>query len=257
MLTFVYTKHFVYKPKTETMLKLLFASALTSLLSMASFAQNHKENTETIEGNGKLVTREVPVNSFDALKASGVYELKLSQGSKEAVKIEADENLQDLFQVRNEGSKLIIDMKKLEHKNLKIHDKIRIYVTFKNLKSMEFSTVGNVNSEEALTFSDLELENHSVGHVDLKLNANKVEIKNTSVGNVKLSGKADNAVVTNSGVGSIQAGNFVVQTMSIENTGVGNAEVNAEKNIKVKDSFLGKVRNKGAAHIRRMNKVVI
>ena len=241
------------------MLKLLFASALTSLITLASFAQNktNKEENETLEGNGKLVTREVPVSSFDALKASGIYELKLSQGAKEAVKIEADENLQDLFQVHNEGSKLVIDMKKLEHKNLKIHDKIRIYVTFKNLKSMEFSTVGNVNSEEALTFNNLELDNRSVGHVNLNLTADKVEIKNTSVGNVKLSGKAQEAVVRNSGVGSIQAGDFVVQTMNIENTGVGHAEVNAEKNIKVKDSFLGKVRNKGAAHIRRMNKVVI
>src|SRR6476659_8504906 len=99
------------------MLKLLLASTLTSLVTMASFEKkkNYKQENETLEGNGKLVTRDVPVSSFDALKASGVYELKLSQGAKEAVKIEADENLQDLFQVHNEGSKLIIDMKKLEH----------------------------------------------------------------------------------------------------------------------------------------------
>ena len=109
---------------------------------LASFSDAQDDNKrETIEGNGKSVTRDVTVSSFSALEASGVYELKLSQGSKESVKIEADENLQDLFQVHNEGSKLVIDMKKLEHKNLNIHDKIRIYVTFKNLKSMELSAI--------------------------------------------------------------------------------------------------------------------
>jgi hypothetical protein len=38
---------------------------------------------------------------------------------------------------------------------------------------------------------------------------------------------------------------------------VGGAEVNAEKEIKVKDSFLGKVKNKGAATIKRAERVRI
>jgi hypothetical protein len=233
------------------MRKILLAAACGLILSPAALAQKQ----ETLEGNGKLVTKEVPVSSFDALKASGIYELKLSQGDKETVKIEADENLQELFQVRNEGSKLVIDMKKLENKNLKSKNKMRVYVTFKKLKEMELSTVGNVGSEEQLSFDDLDVKNKSVGNVDLKLTANKIDLENKSVGNVKLSGKAQNAVVKNQGVGSIEAGNFIVQTMNIENSGIGHAEVNAEKDLKVKDSFLGKVKNKGNAAVRKMNKV--
>ncbi|HEU4633648.1 MAG TPA: DUF2807 domain-containing protein, partial [Flavisolibacter sp.] len=101
----------------------------------------------------------------------------------------------------------------------------------------------------------LDMKNKSVGNVDLTLTANTIDLENKSVGNVKLSGKAQNAVVKNQGVGSIEAGNFVVQTMNIENSGIGHAEVNAEKNLKVKDSFLGKVKNKGQAQVRKMNKV--
>ena len=213
------------------------------------------KNSETIQGNGKLVTREVAVTSFDALKASGVYELKLSQGDKESVKIEADENLQEYFNVHNEGAQLVVEMKKLEHKNFKSTNKIRVYVTFKNLKEMDLSTVGNVAAEESLAFDNLNINNKSVGNIDLKLTANSLDLKNKSVGNVKLSGKAENAVVKNNGVGSLQAGSFVVQTMNIENTGVGAAEVNAQKDLKVKDSFLGQVKNRGAAPMRKMNKV--
>ncbi len=234
------------------MRKILLVALAGILLHQAATAQ---EKHETLEGNGKLVTREVPVSSFDALKASGIYELKLSQGSKETVKIEADENLQELFQVRNEGNKLVIDMKKMENKNLKSKNKMKVYVTFKKIKEMELSTVGNVGSEEQLAFDDLDMKNKSVGNVDLKLTANKIDLKNTSVGNVKLSGKAQDAVVKNSGVGSLEAGSFVVQTMNIENTGIGSAEVNAEKDLKVKDSFMGKVKNKGTAPVRKMNKV--
>ena len=57
--------------------------------------------------------------------------------------------------------------------------------------------------------------------------------------------------------GSWNAGSFVVQTMKIDNSGVGSAEVNAEKEIKVTDSMLGRVKNKGAAPMKKNNKVEI
>jgi hypothetical protein len=148
-------------------------------------------------------------------------------------------------------------MKKLEHKGLNSKNKMRVYVTFKKLKELDLKTVGNVNADAPLSFDDLEMKNKSVGNVDLNLTANKLNLENNSVGNVKLSGKAQDAVVKNRGVGSLQASNFMVQTMNIENTGVGSAEVNAEKDLKVKDSFLGKVRNKGEAKKRSMNRVKV
>lgn len=236
------------------MRRILFISALGLLFSFASKAQNDRE---TIEGNGKLVTRDVPVKSFSELKANGVYELKLTQGDKEAVRIEADENLQEYFTVTNEGSKLIINTEKLRDKNLKGKVKMKVFITFKNLKNLEIATVGSVQSENQLAFDDLDFKNKSVGNVNLKLTANKFNMENKSVGNVELSGKAEDATVKNNGVGSLDASDFIVQTMDIENSGVGNAAVNAQKTLKVKDSFLGKVRNKGAATARKMNKVAI
>lgn len=237
------------------MKRFLFTSLACLFLAGFSHAQNDNNKRETIEGNGKKVTHDVTVSSFNSLEASGVYELKLSQGDKESVKIEADENLQQYFNVHNEGNKLVIDMDKLKNKNLKNAHKMKVYVTFKNLKELDLKTVGNVSSDEQLSFDDLDLNTKSVGNVDLKLSAKKLDLENKSVGNMKLSGQADEAVVKNTGVGSFDAGNFVVQTMNIENSGVGSAEVNAEKDLKVKDNFLGKVKNKGAANVRRMNKV--
>ena len=221
------------------------------VIQVALIAQDKK----TLEGNGKMVTKDFNVSSFEELKASGVYELKLSQGNTESVKIEADENLQELFIVKNEGKTLVIEMKKMENTNLKIKSKLKVYVSFKNLTSLDIKTVGDVNNEGSLSFKDLEMNNKSVGDVNLKLTANKININNKSVGRFKLSGKAEDAVLKSNSVGSLEAGDFVVQTVYIENRGVGNAEVNAVKALKVKDHSLGKVQNKGAAPVRKMNKV--
>ncbi|MDB5208055.1 MAG: hypothetical protein JWR72_3130 [Flavisolibacter sp.] len=237
------------------MRKTMFVAAAGLFMATAVNAQ--KEKKETIEGNGNVVTKEVPVSTFDALKASGVYELNLSQGDKEGVKIEADENLQQYFTVRNEGSKLVIDMKELNNKNLKLKSKMKVYVTFKKLKEMNLNMVGSVHTTSQLSFADIDIENSSVGHVDLDLTATTLNLKNNSVGKVKISGKAQDAKVTNNSVGNLDAGTFVVQTMNIDNSGVGNAEVNAEKELKVKDGMLSRVKNKGAAPIKKNNKVLI
>lgn len=231
----------------------VLAAAVFSTVAVSA----QKEKQETIEGNGNLVTKEISVSSFDVLKASGIYELKLSQGDKEGVRIEADENLQQYFNVHNEGTKLVIEMKDIKNKNMKVKNKMRVFVSFKKLKEMDLSMVGNVVTDNALSFADLEMKNSSVGNVDMNLSASNLSLKNSSVGNVKLSGKAENAVVKNDGVGNLNAANFVVQTMKIDNEGVGHAEVNAEKEIKVSDNMLGRVRNRGAATMKKSNKVRI
>ena len=234
---------------------LLFLSAIAMISAFSVSAQDKEKDKPKIEGSGNVITKEISIQSFDELNVSGVFSVLLSQGSKEEVKIEAEDNLQTLFEVKNEGSKLSISMKKDVNFNSK--KKMKVYITFKKLKSMDLKTVGNVSSDQNLSFDDLKIDNKSVGSVDLKLTTQNLNIDNKSVGNVKLSGKADNVTIKNKSVGSIQAAGFVVQKMDIDNTGIGSAEVNAEKELKVKDSFLGKVNNKGGATIRRMNKVVI
>jgi len=228
---------------------------LMTLPATTVFSQKDKDKEPKIEGSGNVVTKEVAVQPFDQLEASGVFNVVLTQGAKESVKIEAEDNLQPLFEVKNDGSKLMVDMKKDSHFNSK--KKMTVYITFKNLKSMDLKMVGNVSSEGNLNFGDLSLANKSVGSVDLALNAQRLDIKNKSVGNLKLSGKANNAVIRSNSVGAIKASELLVQTMDIDNDGVGSAEVNAVKELKVKDSFLGKVKNAGSATAKRINKVVI
>jgi len=228
---------------------------LMTLPATTVFSQKDKDKEPKIEGSGNVVTKEVAVQPFDQLEASGVFNVVLTQGAKESVKIEAEDNLQPLFEVKNDGSKLMVDMKKDSHFNSK--KKMTVYITFKNLKSMDLKMVGNVSSEGNLNFGDLSLANKSVGSVDLALNAQRLDIKNKSVGNLKLSGRANNAVIRSNSVGAIKASDLLVQTMDIDNDGVGSAEVNAVKELKVKDSFLGKVKNAGSATAKRINKVVI
>ena len=239
------------------MRKNLFLMLAITALGFSSMAQKNDkyDDKDRIEGSGNVITKDITVKSFDELNASGVFNLLLSQGDKESLKIEADDNLLDLFIIENEGSTLTIKMKKNSNFNSK--KQLKVYVTFKTLKSMDLGMVGGTSSDEKLKFADLKLKNQSVGSVSLNMTLQTLNMENQSVGSVKLEGSAENAIVKNNSVGSINAGNFVVQKMDIENNGVGSATVNAEKELKYSDSFLGKVSNRGNATVKKKNKVVI
>ena len=239
------------------MRKNLFIMLVVTAFSFSLQAQKNDkyDDKDRIEGSGNVITKDINVKSFDELNASGVFNLQLSQGDKETLRIEADDNLMDLFIIENEGSTLKIKMKKNSNFNSK--KQLKVYVTFKTLKSMNLGMVGGTSSDEKLKFADLKLKNQSVGSVSLNMTLQTLNMENQSVGSVKLEGSAENAVVKNNSVGSINAGNFVVQKMDIENNGVGSATVNAEKELKYSDSFLGKVSNRGNATVKKKNKVVI
>jgi hypothetical protein len=221
-------------------MKKFIMTAMTLVLGCGLLLAQDRDEKK-IKGSGKVVTRDVPVQSFDALSAKGVYTLILSQGSKEGVKIETDDNLQELFEVKNDGSKLVIGMKK--NSSFDNATTMKVYVTVRNLKALDLGMVGATKTESPLQVDDLSIKNKSVGNVDLNLTAKKIRLENKSVGNINISGKADDATIVANGVGNINASNFEVQRMDIENNGVGNANVNA-KELKAKDSFLGKVRNR-------------
>ncbi|MEP6845912.1 MAG: head GIN domain-containing protein [Panacibacter sp.] len=234
----------------------------TPFIALAIFATATAQEKTRIEPSGKIITKEVSVQPFDGIDAKGLYELVLSQGDRESVKIEADDNLMDLFSVKNNGSRLIIDMPDLKDKNIDFKDndgkkslKLKVYVTFKNIKHLEVAVIGNVHSATALKSSDFTLESKNVGNINLELTADKLTVENKGVGNITLRGNVKNADVINRGVGQFEGEDLLVQTMNIDNKGVGRANVNVEKDLTIKQTFLGKVNNKGAAKTHAMEGV--
>ena len=140
------------------MRKNLFLMLAIAALGFSTMAQKNDkyDDKDRIEGSGNVITKDITVKSFDELNASGIFNLQLSQGDKETVRIEADDNLMDLFIVENEGSTLKISMKKNSNFNSK--KQLKVYVTFKTLKSMNLRMVGGTSSDEKLKFADLEIK---------------------------------------------------------------------------------------------------
>lgn len=200
-------------------------------------------NAQTL--SGKRVSRDIPVSAFDALKASGVVELNLVQSDKEKVTVDADEALQGYIHIVNNGSTLEIDTRKLNNKDKKGNWKLYVTVYFRNINKLSINTVGHVQNEGTLKLDNIKMDVSSVGNVDLKLDAQQLDFTSSSVGNIELTGSAAKATMRNSSVGNIRAEGLKVKTMEVNNSGIGNMDINAETITSFQGSMLGKVRNRG------------
>lgn len=206
---------------------------------------------EEIEGDGNVVTEQRSVSTFSQLEVNGVFNLYISQGDTESVKIETDSNLLKLIETKNYGNKLTIKME-TEGKNLQA-TRINVFLTIKNIEKFEFNMIGNIETTTALNMGKVQIMGTGVGNSKLELNSEKVDGEFSTVGTVTLKGKIQNLTLNCSGVGDLDALDLNADTLVLTSSGVGNVEVNAEKEISITSSGVGSVKYKGNAVVKEMN----
>jgi len=174
------------------------------------------------------------------------------QGDEPKVVIETDENLIETIKIIEDNGKLTIKSKK--GVNIKKSTKMNVYVTLQNLDELEIKGVGNVSTENMLTFSNaLNVEVMNVGNTRLQLHCKNLKANFASTGNINLDGEVQEAAIKNSGVGNVHAFDLIVEDLTIENSGIGNVKIYATQYLDIRSSGIGNLEYKGDAIIKDIN----
>lgn len=217
-----------------------------SMLTTSLLAQDR------LKGNGHIVEKNYPVQAFDEIKIDGVFNVHLTQGNTESVRLSIDDNLLPYIIVKNEGNQLVVKWDKDKHNSIN-NVKSDLYITFKNIDELNLNTVGKLNTTNTLTLKAFKIDVNSVGETNLNLNCQNLEIDHNGVGSVVLEGHAGHADIECSGVGGLKAFDLTVDFLNLKCSGVGGAEVTAEKEISVSASGVGGVRYQGNAKTVQLN----
>lgn len=179
-----------------------------------------------VSGSGNVIKETRVAESFTEINCSGVIDVYLSQGDKEIVIVEADDNIMPLIITKfNNG---VLEVKNKDGYEFERTTKLNIYITIVDLKKLRFYGVGDLECLTVLNLSTLDLSNNGVGDIALR-------------------GQANEAIINNLGVGDIDAFEFVVNKIELHNSGVGDVKVNATKEYKVINSGVGDVEYKAGA----------
>lgn len=207
-------------------------------------------SAQKIKGDGNVVQENRSISSFNKIHVDGVLSVFLKQGDVESVTLESDKNLLPLIEIKVENNKLFIGTR--EDAQIRKSTKMNVYVTLKNLESLEMSGVGNVESQNQLKLGDLWIENSAVGNLNLDLDCKKLSADINSVGSSQFSGKVLNASIDHNGVGNVKAFDLSADILKIRSNGVGNSEVSSQNEIYIDLNGIGNVLYKGNAVVKAL-----
>lgn len=204
------------------------------------------------KGNGHVVTETRQVKPFTKISIEGTFPVEISQtGGPESVKVEADENLQDLIEVRNDGDWLYINTR--DKASIRRFKKMKVYININKLCELDFKSVGNLSTSNTLKLDSLELSSESVGKLDFDIDADFLRANLNSVGSTTLSGHVREVRINNKSVGVLSAYDLKAGTLMIHNTAIGSAEVYADSAFYIRSSAIGTLYYKGPGEVKELN----
>ncbi len=148
---------------------------------------NNNLVSQTIRGNNNIVTKERDVSGFSGITISGVFDVYISQGDKEELKIETDDNIQQY--IISDVRKGILNIQITG--NIKRLKTLNVYITIKELNSLIILGANNVTVSSAITTDNLEIYLSGESNLTLNVLAKKMECDITDAGIANISGNAD------------------------------------------------------------------
>ena len=212
---------------------------VSTLLSLTMFSCNFDMNFNPgVRGNGNVQTDHREVNgSFDAIKASSGLDVYLTQSEDEGIKVQADENLQDMIIVEVEDNELKIYAKKnIGHASAK-----KVMVSFKDISRITSTSGSDVYSTNTITVDNLELKTTSGSDMELEVNTNSLDCKSTSGSDLRLSGETEKLYAEATSGSDIKAGNLNAKTSNVKATSGADITVNTSYELNAKATSGGDI----------------
>lgn len=189
------------------------------------------------------------VRNFDAVKVSAGIDLYISMGDNESVRVVADDDVIDDVKTEVRGGTLHVYMKSnnswFNIFNWGNTASRKVYVTAREMKSIEASSGSDVKSENTLRGDMLKVSASSGSDVNLDVVYKEISLSSSSGSDARLSGKAKYFRASSSSGSDINARDLETQICRV-NVGSGaDATVTASEELEANASSGGDVRYYG------------
>jgi len=224
-------------------------SFLFSLLTVIIFSSCHYLGGKRVHGNGNIVTRDHTVGQFQRVDVSGAIDVYIKQdSSQQPVKVETDENLQDLIEIRESNGVLYISP--VDHYNLDPTRQLKVYVAAPLFKGFGVSGASRLYSENKLTSSEtVDIDLSGASEMKLEIKAPRINSEVTGASSVELKGETKDFNANGSGASNYKCFDLMTENTTVDISGACSADVFASVKIDVQASGASEVKYRGAAAV--------
>jgi hypothetical protein len=219
---------------------------LLSFFGLLIFCSCNYMDGKRVKGNGNVVTRDRnTTGKFHSVDVSGALNIYVKQDSGQAVRVEADENLQDLIEIHEENGTLYISPR--DNFNLDpSNNAIKIFVTAPQYRNLEVTGASNIYGENRITSSET-LGIHLTGASEAKLDvkAPRIDAEMTGASHISLSGETKDLDIEGSGASGVKCFDLKTENTRLDISGACSAEIFASVKLDVEASGASEVQYKG------------
>ncbi|MGJ8667195.1 MAG: head GIN domain-containing protein [Patiriisocius sp.] len=199
-------------------------------------------NINRVNGNGDVVVENRSIgNDFDGVKGSSGLEVILTQGTENALRVEADSNLQNMIETYVDDNTLYI---KTEG-NIGDAAKKTVYVTYTTLSSIKASSGANVSLNNEFKNEKITLDASSGANITASIFSKDAYVETSSGANINVEGKTKTLRTKASSGGHIDAKDLLSVSCNAKASSGGNITVNTKDELEVKTSSGGQVNYTG------------
>jgi hypothetical protein len=196
-----------------------------------------------VKGNGHVVSKSFDKTNFKNIDVSSSLDVVLKQGTDYSVRIDGEENILQLIEVRKEGDKLIVGFK--DNTSISPTKDIKVYITAPEFHKLEGSGACTISNSGVITGNEVTLDLSGACNTHLNVDVNKLGIEASGASEIEVKGKAVYFSVEGSGSTSVSAFQLMSENATIDLSGAGDAEVFASQSLKADLSGAGSVSYKG------------
>lgn len=193
-------------------------------------------------GNGKIVTEEREVTAdFTEVRGSAGLDIYLTQGNENKIVVEADENLLQYIETDIESGKLHIT----SSENIGRSKSKKVYVTYKELNTIEASSGADVTGNSVIKSQKLSLKSSSGAELEVEVFTQDLTAKTSSGAELKVSGKASSLNADASSGSELDAKELFVINCIAEASSGAEVTVNVKDKLETRVSSAGEINYHG------------
>jgi hypothetical protein len=209
--------------------------SLTKLLLVAALAAGTASHTfATIHPKAITIQNTVDrhLSGFSSVDVAGSFDVYITQGSTESVKVSAPSDVIDRIITEVNGGVLKIYTKRgSDWHDLFGRKKIVVYVSAKNLSGVSLSGSGDVFFKDGIHADAFKLKLSGSGDVTGKLDVKTLESSLSGSGDIRLSGRADNTTISVVGSGDFTGKDLVTNITAARIAGSGDVRITVNQKL--------------------------
>lgn len=199
-----------------------------------------------VSGEGPTVERNLDLAPFSALKVSISGDVHITQGSKQSVRIVAQENIIALIKTEVEGGTWHLGFKESVRKT----GSVQVYITMPTLRALGVTGSGQVFVKDGFKVSDdFSLSVTGSGDIEMALSGESVSAQVSGSGSLRLRGSATRLSAKVTGSGSLQAYDLPIGDSEVVVTGSGSCKLSVRENLEARVTGSGSIYYKGSPRL--------